>query len=161
MPCSVDTQQIKPRRPRYILANQSAPNSSASRSSQSRNSLSLQKSVCGPAAAPAAAASLSTAAAEGKPNSFVWQLRRVLARARRPLATPSFLAQSGHGVQSLCSYRSTRCLTLRSRGGPTAGHQAWATVCSCPFSVAQAWRPSVGLPLNSNVRPHSAPMETL
>jgi hypothetical protein len=41
-----------------------------------------------------------------------------------------------------------RSLTLRSRGGPTARHQAWATGCGCPFSVAQAWRPTVGLPLS-------------
>jgi hypothetical protein len=43
-------------------------------------------------------------------------------------------------------------LTLHSRGGPTACHQARATECGCSFSVARAWRPTVGLPLSSNVR---------
>jgi hypothetical protein len=50
-------------------------------------------------------------------------------------------------------------LTLHSRGGPTACHQAWATGCGGPFSVAQAWRPTVGLPLSSNVRRHIPTMQ--
>jgi hypothetical protein len=65
------------------------------------------------------------------------------------------------GQQGVCSGRESnrlhqpgysQCrLTLHSRGGPTACHQAWATGCGGPFSVAQAWRPTVGLPLSSNV----------
>jgi hypothetical protein len=43
-------------------------------------------------------------------------------------------------------------LTLHSRGGPTARHQARATERGRLFSVARAWRPTVGLPLSSNVR---------
>jgi hypothetical protein len=51
---------------------------------------------------------------------------------------------------------SSQCrLTLHSRGGPTARRQAWATECWRPFSVAQAWRPTVGLPLSSNVSQHT------
>jgi Transglycosylase SLT domain len=46
------------------------------------------------------------------------------------------------------------CLTLHSRGGPTACHQARATGRVRSFSVARAWRPTVGLPLSSNVRLH-------
>jgi hypothetical protein len=64
------------------------------------------------------------------------------------------------GVQAAVASFRLR-LTLRSRGGPTAGHQAWATVCSCPFSVAQAWRPTVGLPLTSHVRRRGTGTEKL
>jgi hypothetical protein len=45
-------------------------------------------------------------------------------------------------------------LTRHSRGGPTACHQAQATERVRPVSVARAWRPTVGLPLSSNVRQH-------
>jgi hypothetical protein len=55
--------------------------------------------------------------------------------------------------------QETQCrLTRHSRGGPTACHQAWATECGRPFSVAQAWRHTVGLPLSSNVRRHKLPV---
>jgi hypothetical protein len=49
------------------------------------------------------------------------------------------------------------CLTLHSRGGPTACHQARATERVRLLSVARAWRPTVGLPLSSNVRQHTRP----
>jgi hypothetical protein len=48
--------------------------------------------------------------------------------------------------------RIQRRLTRHSRGGPTACHQARATERVRPFSVARAWRLTVGLPLSSNVR---------
>jgi hypothetical protein len=47
-------------------------------------------------------------------------------------------------------------LTLHSRGGPTACHQARATERVRLLSVARARRPTVGLPLSSNVRRHYA-----
>jgi hypothetical protein len=69
-----------------------------------------------------------------------------------------FCQQSSKGFsrfQSMWSGQNSGCrLTLHSRGGPTACHQAWATAGGRPFSVAQAWRPTVGLPLSSNVRLH-------
>jgi hypothetical protein len=55
-----------------------------------------------------------------------------------------------------CHQRIQRRLTRHSRGGPTACHQARATERVRPFSVARAWRPTVGLPLSSNVRPQTA-----
>jgi hypothetical protein len=55
-----------------------------------------------------------------------------------------------------CHQRIQRRLTRHSRGGPTACHQARATERVRPFSVARAWRPTVGLPLSSNVRRHRA-----
>jgi hypothetical protein len=42
-------------------------------------------------------------------------------------------------------------LTTRSRGAPTACHQAWSAGART-FSTAQAWRHAVGAPLSSNVR---------
>jgi hypothetical protein len=60
-----------------------------------------------------------------------------------------------------CNQEAQCSLTHRSMGGPTACHQAWATECSCPFSVAQAWRPTVGLPisytLGSTLKQRGAP----
>jgi hypothetical protein len=52
-----------------------------------------------------------------------------------------------------CHQEKQCSLTLRSRGGPTAGHQAWATgQCAifCGPGLASHRRP----PLSSNVRPH-------
>jgi hypothetical protein len=41
-----------------------------------------------------------------------------------------------------------------------ACNQAWATGART-FSMAQAWRPTVGTPLSSNVRPHKSPCGNL
>jgi hypothetical protein len=100
----------------------------------------------------------------GHTNStrFVSFRTKVLCKSAKPECKPKAMEPFGRqslAVPALVQKLSgvARSLTLRSRGGPTACHQAWATGCSCPFSVAQARRHTVGLPLSSNVRHHAKP----
>jgi hypothetical protein len=56
------------------------------------------------------------------------------------------VALAGNRNSGLSSSCRQRGLTIRSKGAPTACHQAWA-VGAGTFSTAQAWRPTVVAPL--------------
>jgi hypothetical protein len=78
------------------------------------------------------------------PNRF----KSILRKLQGLCINPSVPSHAANHAALPCS------LTLHSRGGPTACHQARATERVRLFAMARAWRPTVGLPLSSNVRQH-------